>query len=119
MKIIKFKAENYQTGKTVYSMTISNGHIKRKKDWILIEHSPNNWSRIKPETLGQLLRVLPNGQELYTNSECTYLDYDRVSECDSMNQGFIEWDEDELSYSFTNRWSIDMCEIDWDKVTVI
>ncbi len=53
MRQIKFRAKTKNTERLVYSMTIANGTIKRKRDDYFFETSPNKYVCVITETIGQ------------------------------------------------------------------
>lgn len=66
MRDIKFRAIAINSKDMIYSMTIANGTIKRKKDNYYFEVSPNRWIGVISETIGQYTGLKDkNGKENY------------------------------------------------------
>jgi hypothetical protein len=53
MRDIEFKAKTVNTGDWVFSMTIGQGTIKRKRDNYYFELSVGAWVGVIPETIGE------------------------------------------------------------------
>jgi len=56
MRVIKFRGLGINAKEFIYSMTIANGTIKRKKDCVYLEIE-QQWYGINPETLGQYIEL--------------------------------------------------------------
>jgi hypothetical protein len=63
---IKFRGIAINTKEIIYSMTISKGSIKRKKDCVFFEVEVGKWVGVYPQTVGQFTNLKDkNGVEIY------------------------------------------------------
>jgi len=75
------------------------------------------YDTVKRDSICEYILTDQNGNEVFNGDEVNFFDWDSVSENECLNTGFIEWDEDSIGFSVTNRWSVEMSEIDYSKVT--
>lgn len=63
---IKFRGITINTNEVVYSMTISKGTIKRKRNDYFFEVGENKWVGVAPESVGQFTGIKDKkGVEIY------------------------------------------------------
>lgn len=60
-----------------------------------------------------------NGVEIYLGDIVKYLDYDYQGEDEHHNIGCVDFDEEVGCYYFTNRFSVEMDEVDYSEVEII
>jgi YopX protein len=73
---IEFKAKSITTGEWVYSMTISKGNIKRKRDKYFFEIGDNKWVGVIPETIGQYTGEVDKSNNRIYRGDLLLLDVD-------------------------------------------
>jgi len=57
MREILFRGKSINSRMIVYSMSISNGNIKRKQNDMFMEIEPNKWVGVHPESISQFTGV--------------------------------------------------------------
>ena len=68
MQEIKFRGISINTKEIIYSMTISNGTIKRKADCVYFEVNVDQWVGVDPESVSQYVNLKDcKGNDVYEN----------------------------------------------------
>ena len=57
MRDIKFRGKTVNEREWIYSITIANGTIKRKKDWVFMGLPDGTYKQVDPKTVGQYTGV--------------------------------------------------------------
>ena len=66
MREILFRGKSINSKMIVYSMSISNGTIKRKQNDMFMEIEPNKWVGVHPESISQFTGVTDkNGKKIF------------------------------------------------------
>lgn len=58
MREILFKAKRIDNDEWIESMTIANGTIKRKRDWLFMQIGDDVWKQVNPKTVCQFTGLL-------------------------------------------------------------
>jgi uncharacterized phage protein (TIGR01671 family) len=108
MREILFKAKRIDNDEWIESMTIANGTIKRKRDWLFMQIGDDVWKQVNPKTVCQFTGLLDkDGNKIFEGDKITYCDfrgdYTRKS---SIHDGVIDGWLGIIEWSNNNGWGL-------------